>query len=60
MLIKGLQKASFVDWDGKIATVLFCAGCNFKCGFCFNKELVNSSSELVEIPEKKILDLATS
>ncbi|PIP17329.1 MAG: anaerobic ribonucleoside-triphosphate reductase activating protein [Candidatus Portnoybacteria bacterium CG23_combo_of_CG06-09_8_20_14_all_37_13] len=60
MLIKGLQKASFVDWDGKIATVLFCAGCNFKCGFCFNKELVNSSSELVEIPEKKILEFLES
>ncbi|MFH1392460.1 MAG: anaerobic ribonucleoside-triphosphate reductase activating protein [bacterium] len=60
MIIKGLQKTSFIDWDGKIVSVLFTAGCNFRCPFCFNKDLVNNSSELVEIPEKEIFKFLNS
>ena len=40
MQIKGFIKNSFLDWDGKIASVLFIAGCNFRCPFCHNKDLV--------------------
>ncbi len=42
----GLLENSFVDWDGKLSSVLFLPGCNFRCGFCHNPELVFPSKEL--------------
>ena len=41
MLIAGLQKASLIDYPGKVSCVLFLAGCNFECPYCHNPELVN-------------------
>lgn len=41
MLIGGLQKMTLIDFPGKIACTVFCLGCNFSCGWCYNSELVN-------------------
>jgi len=41
MLIGGLQKASLIDYPGKVSCVIFLVGCNFKCPYCHNPELVN-------------------
>ncbi len=30
-----------IDWEGKIAAVVFLAGCNCKCPYCHNPELIN-------------------
>lgn len=38
--IKGFLETSFVDWDGRIAAVIFLGGCNFRCPFCYNVSLV--------------------
>jgi pyruvate formate lyase activating enzyme len=40
MKIGGLQKVTLVDYPGKIASTVFLSGCNFKCPFCYSKELV--------------------
>ena len=40
MLIKGLQKTTLIDYPGKIACTIFLFGCNFRCGYCHNPELV--------------------
>lgn len=40
MLIGALQKTTLIDYPGKIACVVFTQGCNFKCGYCHNPELV--------------------
>ncbi len=40
MILGGIQKNSFIDYPGKISCVLFLAGCNFKCPYCHNPELV--------------------
>ena len=40
MKIKGIEKVTLIDYPGKIACTLFLFGCNFKCGFCHNPELV--------------------
>jgi pyruvate formate lyase activating enzyme len=40
MKIKGIQKLTLVDYPGKLACTIFLFGCNFKCGFCHNPELV--------------------
>lgn len=38
--IKGFLETSFLDWPGRLAAVLFLGGCNFRCPFCHNAELV--------------------
>jgi len=40
MRIVGIQKNSFVDYPGKIATVLFTPGCNFDCYYCHNRHII--------------------
>lgn len=36
----GINKVSLNDFDGYVSTTLFTGGCNFKCPFCHNKDLV--------------------
>lgn len=38
--IKGFLETSFVDWPGKICSVIFFSQCNFRCLYCHNAELV--------------------
>lgn len=40
MKIGGFQKNSFIDYPGKISCILFTRGCNFRCPYCHNPELV--------------------
>lgn len=40
MIIGGLQKITLLDYPNKIAATVFLAGCNFRCPFCYNPELV--------------------
>ncbi len=39
--IYGLEKFSLVEWPGKISGVVFTGGCNFRCPFCHNPELID-------------------
>ncbi len=55
MKIKGIQKVTLIDYPNKIACTLFLFGCNFRCGFCHNPELVIEEKEK-DISEKEILD----
>jgi pyruvate formate lyase activating enzyme len=50
MEIKGFIEASFVDWEGKLCSVLFLSGCNFRCPFCHNVNLVLEPEKLDTIP----------
>ncbi|MFH0808643.1 MAG: anaerobic ribonucleoside-triphosphate reductase activating protein [archaeon] len=45
MKIAGLQKVSTIDYPGEICCVIFLQGCNFRCGFCYNPELVVGKSD---------------
>jgi len=40
MIIAGLQKTTLIDYPGKIGTIVFLAGCNFRCDWCYSAELV--------------------
>ncbi len=40
MIIGGLQKLSLVDYPGHSAAVIFTLGCNFRCGYCHDPEMV--------------------
>lgn len=55
MLIGGLQKTSLIDYPGKVAAVIFTAGCNFRCGFCYNRALVTQINLKKMIPLPEIL-----
>lgn len=50
----GLEKLSLVDYDGKLACTLFTESCNFRCPFCHNKNLAESTHN-IEIPFNEIL-----
>lgn len=39
-VIGGIQKTTLVDFPGKIAAIVFTQGCNFRCGYCHNPELL--------------------
>jgi pyruvate formate lyase activating enzyme len=41
MRIGGLQKVSLIDYPGKICAIVFTQGCNFRCPYCHNPELVD-------------------
>ncbi|NYZ80133.1 anaerobic ribonucleoside-triphosphate reductase activating protein [Candidatus Micrarchaeota archaeon] len=61
MNIAGFLPQSFCDWPGKTAAVIFTPGCNFRCGFCHNKELIEfKQTENEEIVLKKLSELKWS
>ncbi len=43
MRIGGFQKFSLIDYPGKICAIVFTQGCNFRCPYCHNPELVKPS-----------------
>lgn len=47
--IKGFIESSFLDWPGQVASVIFLAGCNFRCPFCHNHGLVLAPHEFPSI-----------
>ena len=49
MKIHGLQKMTLLDFPGHVACTVFLGGCDFRCPFCHNFELVDGS-------EKPIMD----
>jgi pyruvate formate lyase activating enzyme len=60
MKILGLQKVTLIDYPGKVACTIFLFGCNFKCGFCHNPELVIADATSKQFSEKEILDFLKS
>ena len=47
MLIHGLQKMTLLDYPGKVACTVFLGGCDFRCPYCHNFELVDGSAPAV-------------
>lgn len=44
--ISSFIKTSFCDWPGKISSVIFVRGCNFRCPTCHNYELLNTKETI--------------
>lgn len=53
--IKGFLETSFVDWPGKIASVVFLPGCNFRCPYCHNHRLVTDAESFASWELPRIL-----
>lgn len=55
MKIGGLQRVSLNDYPGKICATVFTQGCNFRCPYCHNPELVDPGQYGSVIPEEEVL-----
>jgi len=55
MIIGGFHKFSLIDYPGKICAIVFTCGCNFRCPYCHNPELVEPGENQPALDEKKIL-----
>ncbi|MBQ9765024.1 MAG: anaerobic ribonucleoside-triphosphate reductase activating protein [Lachnospiraceae bacterium] len=57
MYIQGFNKTSLLDYPGHIAAVIFTPGCNYRCPFCHNTDLVLSGITDGEYEEEYVLDV---
>ena len=62
MLIGGLEKLTLIDYPGKVAATLFTLGCNFRCPFCQNPELIDPQKikKQPQIKEEAFFDFLKS
>ena len=44
MVIAGLQKLTMLDFPGKFACCVFLQGCNYRCPFCHNSDLLGGQA----------------
>lgn len=65
MIIGGFEKLTLLDYKGKVAGIIFTGGCNFRCPYCHNGDIVtniyNNEFDIEEITSylkkrKNILD----
>lgn len=55
MEIGGLQKISLIDYPGRIGAIVFTRGCNFRCPYCHNPELVDPARYAPLLSEGEVL-----
>jgi len=53
MKIGGFQKTSLLDYPETISAIIWTIGCNFRCPFCYNKDIVLGKLGLIS--EKEVL-----
>jgi pyruvate formate lyase activating enzyme len=53
MKIGGIQKTSLLDYPDTISAIIWTIGCNFRCPFCYNKDLV--FGKVATISEEEVL-----
>jgi len=60
MVIGGLQKFSLSDFPGLISAIIFTRGCDFRCPYCHNPELVDPSRFASPIPLDEVREFLRS
>ena len=53
--IKGFISNSLLDWEGKIASVIFLPYCNLECPYCYASKLIKTPEKLKTISKQEIL-----
>jgi len=56
MKIAGLEKCSFVDYPGRLAAVVFTAGCNWDCFYCHNRSILGVDAAPSSLSPEMALD----
>jgi len=60
MWFRGLKRMSLVDYPGKVSAIVFTGGCNFRCPWCYVRDLVLNYNTLPKISEKYVLNYLKS
>lgn len=55
MLILGLNKTTLLDYPGHVAATLFTGGCNFRCPYCHNSDIVLKNESIVPLTPEEVL-----
>ncbi|MEW6662146.1 MAG: anaerobic ribonucleoside-triphosphate reductase activating protein [Bacillota bacterium] len=56
MVIRGIHKVSLVDFPGNICATVFVSGCNMRCPYCHNRDLVLEPEGLPAIAGEEVLE----
>ena len=59
-MIGGLQKVTLLDFPGKVACTVFLTGCNLRCPYCHNPDLVLTKDNGKYISEKEFFEFLLS
>lgn len=54
MLILGLNKTTLLDYPECVAATLFTGGCNFRCPYCHNGDIVLKSTTITPLTDEEI------
>lgn len=60
MMIGGFEPCTLIDYPGKISCIVYTVGCNYRCKFCYNPDIISEEdfkkSGRKLIPEAEIFD----
>ena len=54
MKIIGFIKTSLLDWDGHVVASIYLPGCNFRCPYCHNRDVVLDPDSYDEVPWEEV------
>ena len=55
MKIIGFQKTTLLDFPGKVAATVFTPGCNFRCPYCHNGDILVPGEDIEPFSEEEVL-----
>lgn len=56
MIICGFNKTTLLDYPEHVAATVFLGGCNFRCPFCQNRDLLLNPADVASFSEDEVLD----
>lgn len=52
--VGGIEKMSLIDFPNQLAAILFYKGCNLRCPYCYNPQLVEGKNDILD--SKDVID----
>lgn len=56
MHIAGFKESSLIEWEGRVSSIIWTAGCNWRCAYCHGSHLILEPDEIEKIEEQVIFD----
>jgi pyruvate formate lyase activating enzyme len=56
MHIAGFKESSLNEWEGYVTSIIWTAGCNWRCAYCHGSHLILEPDEIDKIEEQTIFD----